>query len=239
MPNPNFPLRLLLTVLLICAANGAVAAALSFDAATNNAATVSATRDAWLAAIGISTPQHLVDFESGFADGQNISGVANLFPGGLVITDTDAGAANIEGTAGGIGGSNPVNNFAVEQNERPFLELDFSASPVDYVGFRDIDHTGTLAVVLYVGGATEQFFLDGTNVGGNSAEFFALYRNDMPQIVRVQLDSSGDNIWAIDNIEYGAVPLPASLWLLAGALGLGAAWPARGRATARLSPALA
>ena len=39
-------------------------------------------------AVGVAAPQHRVDFETGFADEQNVSGRAALFPGGLVVRDT-------------------------------------------------------------------------------------------------------------------------------------------------------
>lgn len=92
-----------------------------------------AARASWLAAIGISTPDHLVNFESGFVNGQNISGVGGLFPAGLVITDTGPGTPQviIRSGAGVIGGSNPVGVFSLTHDEQAFLVLDFSASPVD------------------------------------------------------------------------------------------------------------
>lgn len=57
-----------------------------------------------------------------------------------------------------------------------------------------------------------------------AAEFFGIFRNDMPAIVRVQLDASGDGLWAVDNLEYGGepVPEPGTLALLGlGMAGLG------------------
>ena len=203
------------TLICLLAMHAPSAAILTFNSSDNDPTNISTTRNAWLSASGITIPEHLADFESGFTDGQNISGVTGLFGGGLVIVDTStAGAANIEGTAGGIGGSNPVGSFAVEQNERQFLELDFSARPVDYVAFQDIDHTGTSLIIHFVGGATVNFGLDSTAVNGDSAEFFGVFRNDMPRITLIQMDSSGDGRWGIDNIEYGApVPLPGAVWL--------------------------
>ncbi len=183
---------------------------------------IDATREAWLLASGIASVQHEVDFEAGFSDGQDVSGLTGLFPGGLVITDTSsAGSARIEGTAGGIGGSNPVGGFALEHNERAYLALDFSAAPIDYLAFRDIDHTGTQVVVTFVGGGTTTTSFDGTAVSGDSAEFFGLFRNDMPRITRIEMDAGGDGAWAIDNLEYGVstVPLPGAAWLLGGAFG--------------------
>lgn len=176
------------------------------------------TRNSWLAAVGISSPANLVDFESGFVDGQNISGMMGLFPAGLVINDSgtgDAEAAIIRTGGGVINGSNPVGTFSVTHDEAPFLELDFSASPVDYVAFQDIDTTGTVGIATLIGGETIPLELDTTGGGGDSAEFFGLFRNDKPRITLVQLDASGDGRWGIDTIEYGIlVPEPQTSVLM-------------------------
>jgi hypothetical protein len=196
---------------------------LTFD--SSDPAFNGATRSAWLAAIGIGSPENLVDFESGFANNQNISGVSALFPDGLVIRDTSvAGAAIVRSGASVINGNNPVGVFAVTQGELPYLVLDFSARPVDYVGFQDIDHAGTSGIISFTGGSTLNFVLE----GAQAAEFFGIFRNDMPTITMIRLDASGDGRWGVDNIEYGAaeeippVPEPATLVLvgtgLAGAL---------------------
>ncbi len=208
--------------LLLFTASGH-AAMLTFN---SSGTSITVDRNAWLASAGVASPQFFVDFESGFSDEQNISGQSGLFPAGLVVTDTSsAGSAVIEGTAGGLGGSNPIGGFAVRQNEQPYLVLDFSLNPVDYLAFRDIDHTGTTVLVTFVGGATDSFTLETTGASGNSAEFAGIVANDMPQISMIQLDASGDNKWGIDNIEFGgvsAVPIPAAAWLFGSALlGLG------------------
>jgi hypothetical protein len=181
-------------------------------------------RQNWLDAMGIASPQHLVDFESGFSNGENISGITGLFPAGLVITDTSPAAdAIIRSGSGVIAGSNPVGAFSLTQNEEPYLELDFSASPVDYVGILDIDHVGTPGIVTFVGGATWEFSLDSAPGSGDTAEFFGLFRNDQPRITLIQFDSAGDYRWGVDNIEYGVVPEPSAVLLLAsGLLGLAA-----------------
>lgn len=181
---------------------------------SSNQAGNASTRSDWLATVGISSPEFLVDFESGFSDGQNIHGLAVL-PGGLVINDTGPGTPMIiiESGSGDIGGSNPVGGFSATQDEQAFLELDFSANPVDYVGLMDIDHTGTSGVVTFVGGTTANFSLDSTSGFGDTAEFFGIFRNDLPQITKVELNASGDGNWGVDNIEYGSiasVPEPSS-----------------------------
>jgi hypothetical protein len=188
----------------------------------------------WLAAAGIVSPQYLLDFETGFSDLQNVSGLAGLFPGSLVITDSSSSHQAIVRTgAGVINGSNPVGIFSLTHNELAFLELDFSASPVDYLGFLDIDQAGTTGVALLTDGSSVSFGFETTGVGGDSAEFYGIFRNDQPRIVLVKLDASGDGRWGIDNIEYGtiphdAVPEPGSLILLGtGLVALGRAWRKR------------
>lgn len=199
-----------LTFLLLFAAASADATLLTFNSPDNPSN--AAARQAWLNAIGIGAPAVLEDFETGFANGQNVHGLGGLFPLGLVISDSDAGQALI--TSNTINGSNPVGTFSLTQNEEPFLEFDFSANPISYFGFLDIDQAGTNGIVTFVGGATAAISYETTAATGNSAEFFGIFNNDMPLITKVQLDASGDGLWAVDNLEYGTVPEPATLVLL-------------------------
>ena len=154
-----------------------------------------ATLAAWLDDIGITEDQipYLVDFEVGFTEGQNVSGVAGLFPGGLVITDTgSAESAIIRSSASYFGGSYPVGVFSIAHNESQYLELDFSAAPVDYVSFQDIDHAGTTVYVDFVEGPSVSFGIETTRTSGTSAEFTGIFRNDMPMISKIRLDATGD-----------------------------------------------
>ncbi|MEQ8661891.1 MAG: VPLPA-CTERM sorting domain-containing protein [Gammaproteobacteria bacterium] len=222
MPRSH-PLRAIVVATLSAASLLTLPAASSAAVVTFNSAgtDITVTRDDWLAAAGIVAPQYVVDFESGFVDGQNISGIGGLFAGGLVIRDTSvANSVTVEADAGGLGGSNPVGGFAIEHNETPYLVLDFSAAPVDYVAFRDIDHAGTQIRISFVGGGSTLTAIETTGAGGDSAEFVGVFRNDLPRITHLELDASGDGTWGIDDIEYGAnaVPLPAAAWLLGGAL---------------------
>ncbi len=160
---------------------------------------------AWLADM-LMESEHIefkVDFESGFTEGQNVSGLAGLFPGGLTILDSYADQAIVTGLSGNLGGSVPVGSFAVSHSERAFLELDFTARPVDYVSFFDIDTAGTLVTIHFDDLSTETFSLETTASGGASAEFCGIYRNDQLRIRRVTLDASGDGEWGIDDIRYG------------------------------------
>ncbi len=168
-------------------------------------------RTMWLTAVGARSPQHLVDFEAGFVNGQNISGVTNLFPAKLVIVDSSPAASVLVRTGSGVaGGSNPIEVFCITHNEQPYLVLDFAARPVDYVGVRDIDHTGTLVRVTLADDSVVQTTIETTGSTGNTAEFFGVFRNDLPRITRIEFDASGDNTWGLDNIEYG-VKCPADI----------------------------
>ena len=219
-----FAHRIWLTTVVIGYVSHAYGGILTFnsDVPANNAT----FRNLWLAAIGIGSPQNLVNFESGFANPQNVSGVNGLFPAGLIITDTSAAGQAIV-RSGLIGGSNTVGTLSLVHNEQPFLVLNFAASPVDYIAFQDIDQAGTVGTVTFVGGGTAPISFETTGSGGDVAEFFGIFRNDMPRIVSVALDASGDGTWGIDTIEYGVVPQagvpePSTLSLAMGALGIAA-----------------
>jgi hypothetical protein len=213
--------------IVFCFASIAVpAAALVFN--SGSFAGNAAQRTAWLAAIGVA-PANLVDFESGYVDGQNISGT--LLGPGFFLKDTSAGnTVSIECGNSTIGGSNPIGTCAAEHNESQFLVFDFTANPVDYVGFYDIDHTEVTngGTIFFVGGATQSFTLETTSSGGNIEEFFGVARNDMARIERLQIDVGGDGQWAVDNIQYGQeqeipdVPEPATLVMAGTGLALAA-----------------
>ena len=214
--------QLLAASATLCLATAAHGGGVTFNAATpgdNDAA-----RADLLAAVGVTTPEFLVDFESGFTEGQNVHGETGLFPGGLVFNDTGAGTpeAIITGLPSNLGGSNPVGSFSVSHDEGRFLEVNFTAGKAaSYVGFLGIDHTAGEVVVTYEGGATESFSIDATGAGGDSAEFFGIWQNDMPAIRIVSVDIGGDGAWGLDNIEWGLVPEPGSLALVGlGGLGL-------------------
>ncbi|MBX3387949.1 MAG: hypothetical protein KF691_00695 [Phycisphaeraceae bacterium] len=168
----------------------------------SSAANAAATRAQWLADCGVAAPTYLVDFESGFSLGQNVSGVTGLFPGGLVITDTSSAHNAIIRGSGSFGGSSPNGSYGVAHNEQQFLELSWPEPGVDGVGFADIDHAGTTIYVDFSGGGTVQFSIETTGSGGVTGEFVGIWRNDMPRIIRLRLDASGDGSWGVDDIQW-------------------------------------
>lgn len=167
------------------------------------------TRASWLSAAGVGTPAFLEDFESSALLNVNVSGVSGLLAGSLTITDTSTeGEAFVRNSSSYFGGSNPVGSQALAHNERQYLQLDFGAGGVDYVGGLDIDHGVTTVIVTYVGGGTSTHSLEGTGSSGDTAEFWGFFRNDMPRITRIEMDASGDGEWGVDNLEFGAAPVP-------------------------------
>ncbi len=154
----------------------------------------------------IAVPEFSLDFESGFTTGQNLSEASGL-PGGLVIRDTTGdNTAAVTGAESGVAGSNAVGWFTLTHNERQYLELDFSARPVEYLAFLDVDHLGVSGIISFYDGTTQEFSFDSTGSSGDIAEFYGIFRNGLSFITRVRLNASGDGLWGIDNIEYGILP---------------------------------
>jgi hypothetical protein len=175
------------------------------DVVVRNAAAtanVAATRTQWLGDCGVGAPTYLVDFESGFVDQQNVSGISGLFPGGLVITDTTASRSARVRTGPTIGGTLPNGTFGLAHNEGAYLEMTFPAPGVEGFALADIDHTGTAFRVHHTDGTISTFSIETTSSGGRTGEFVGVWRNDRPPIVRVQMDSSGDGTWGIDDIQW-------------------------------------
>jgi hypothetical protein len=186
----------------------------------------------WLAYLnseGITTPAYIVDFETGFSNGQNIDGHA--FDGGFVINTTGAGNdATIVHGVGSVGGSNPVDQYAVIYYDgKGTMELNFT-NPINYLSFYDIDHpVGPELTITYADSSKDTLTLDNSYqlFSRNTAEFFGLYSDKLITHLSFSLLSEaplGDGKLGIDNIQYGAapaVPVPAAFWLLAtGLLGI-------------------
>ena len=173
----------------------------------------------WLAAMGIGSTDFFDDFES-YTLNTNLHNTAII--GGAIVRDTTAdGAAFVRGDSSFFGTSNPVGAQSLAHNEGPWLEFDFSSSPVDYIGFLSIDHVATTYVVTYTDDTTDNINVDTTLGTGDSHEFLGIWRNDQPQIKLLQLqgNGSGTEQMGIDEFEYGVVPEPGTMI----ALGVGIA----------------
>jgi len=170
-----------------------------------------AKRAEWLAAAGISSPTHLVDFEN-FAVGTSMADFAHA--GSLVTRTTTTGAIDVRG-AGAFGTSNPIDARGMWHNESPSLVLDFSGGPVRYIGGWDIDTGSWVMTITFDNAQTQEFTLDTTATSGNSAEFWGLVVDDNRFISKIEMNGSGSGGWGLDNLEYSeAVPEPATLAVL-------------------------
>ena len=208
--------KIFLTWAAIVAGASIQAAPLIFNS-TAPAGNASA-RASWLAACGIASPDILADFEA--LPLGNIHGVANVYPG-LTVTSSNS-IANVTNSSGALGGSTPIGLQAMAAAESQLYTLSF-ASPVDYVGLLHMDLSSLTVTVTYTDNTTSNHTVS-TSGGttGNTSVFFGIYRNDQPAIQSILLNGDGgDGEWGVDNIEYGAVPEPATMVAVAaGILGL-------------------
>lgn len=203
------------SVLAACAllSVGSQGAVLFFNSQTpaNNAT----TRASWLAASGIVAGAYFQDFES-VDVGTNLHGV--LLPGGLTITHSQ-GNAYVQSASSYFGGSNPIDTRALALRNGGGMEtlLTF-ATPVDYFAAYDIDSPAGAVLITFEDQTTATVSLETTGSGGLTAEFWGIYRNDMPRIAVVRYaPGGGDGEVGLDNIEFGPVPEPATI----AALGIG------------------
>lgn len=167
------------------------------------------------------------DFENGFNDAQNLN--TNVLQGSLTLKE-GSGQVIVDQGAGAIGGSNPIDDFALESSEGSGTRAIFEfANPVDYVSFFYIDLL-TVDVVINTVSGTEIFVAGPNDFNGDSAEFFGYFSDNIEGDKAVSVffnNVGGTNGWALDNIAWGnsvaPIPLPAAGWmLLAGVAGFGA-----------------
>ncbi|MCB0826013.1 MAG: PEP-CTERM sorting domain-containing protein [Armatimonadetes bacterium] len=161
--------------------------------------------------LGIAGPSNLEDFES-YGIGTNMNGVT--ITGGLTFNNTGTGALEVRGP-NQFGGASPNGQRGLWHNESPWLELSF-ATPVQYVGGVDIDHTAGTVRVTTQSGATSTFSLDSTSGANQDFEFWGLRADVTGEwITKVEFDVGGDSSWGIDDVQYGPVPEPTTLGILA------------------------
>lgn len=201
-------------LLAATACSQAGAAALFYNAATP--AENTAKYNLWLSDMGISMTAYFQGFD-GYAVGTNLNGV--MLNGGLTINHP-SGNAIVQSLSSFFGGSNPRGVAALALAEvGGDIVLDFF-EPVDYIGGFDIDQPGATWRVVHVGGSTASFSIESTGSSGDSAEFWGVWRNDMPRIRQLIFSgtSGGDGEWGLDDLTYGAVPEPSAIVAFGGAL---------------------
>ncbi|MEO0380189.1 MAG: VPLPA-CTERM sorting domain-containing protein [Pseudomonadota bacterium] len=193
------------SVLALSSASGAVAATTQYTSLND-----------FILGTANEGPQTVIDFETGFTDGQDLNGAT---VSGMTITAAPGEFARIEEGAGSIGGSNPIGNFALELGDNSGTSVTFSfANAITYFGFFHID-AGTPAA--------NGFSFASSAATGNSAEFGGLTFDLSDNVTEVVFSSiSGDGTWGLDSFVFGTspapVPVPAGLpLLLSGALAFG------------------
>lgn len=199
---------LLLTIgLATVCANAQVTLFNSPDPANN-----ASVRASWLAAAGVAAPEVVEDFES-YAIGTALSGVT--LTGGLVITELDPSPLmSVQSSSAFFGSSVPFGQgLAVRENRA--LRFDFAA-PVSYVGFYDIDQSGSdLRVFLADNTFIDFNNSDTTGSSGLSGEFLGVVSTGPAITGLLFAVQGGDGEAGIDSVEFGAVPEPATMIALA------------------------
>ncbi|OHB54467.1 MAG: hypothetical protein A2Y07_07135 [Planctomycetes bacterium GWF2_50_10] len=182
-----------------------------------------ASMNRWLVGTGIGRVEHLVNFEN-FATGTHLEGKTSLLPG-LVITVSKHSAQVRAGSRYYFGrghcGPKPSRR-ALALTESQILTLDFSSSPIDYISFFSIN-AATLTGNAYLTDGRMVAFNDPDGGGalGNTASFFGIYLNSLPNIAKITLQCSpldhvwnyGRRPWGIDEIRYGVAPEPLTVIL--------------------------
>ncbi|WP_425100371.1 hypothetical protein [Tropicibacter sp. S64] len=229
------PVRFLRPLLICaCACSATAPCAATYTEATTPSGNVAAYT-LRLGTAQIAAPQYVLDFETGYAGGQEIDGTIGY--GGLHIAGIGVGGgpAKIETGAGTIGGSDPIGSYALElADDGPFsgltvLSLTFE-SALAYLSFYMID--SPVRLIDYGSGSQT---MDGTGGSGNVAEFRGFVFSPSESVTKVSFpfDDFGADGWGIDSIAWGyvtaAVPLPATLPMLVAALFPGLALARRRR----------
>ena len=190
---------------------GMPASAASFTAYTSSYADMDATRQSWLDDLGISSPDETIDFESGFANQQDILG--STLSGGLTITSSTNGYAFVTNSSSDLGGSYPLGTFALAVDEKDDYTFDFSSS-ISYFGFYMMDNSSTNLTINYTDGSSEGTTINHGGSGGYNGTFLGLTFDKSVSSLYIPNVNGGDGEVGIDNIEFGnTVPIPPSILL--------------------------
>ena len=198
---------------------GIVMPASALSTYTSSYGTMTDTRNNWLSALGISAPDTTIDFESGFTQDQNILNTA--LSGGLTITSTSGGYAFVTADASDLGGSEPLDIFALAIDEGDNYTFAFSAS-ISYFGFYMMDQKSTPLTIIYTDGSSDSTTIGASGASGLNGTFLAMIFDKPVSSLYIPRVNGGDGEVGIDNIEFGnQVPIPAAVWLLgSGLLGM-------------------
>jgi hypothetical protein len=176
---------------------------------------MSSTRSAWLTDLGISAPDTTIDFETSYTQDQDIIDAA--LPGGLTISST-AGYAYVTNDSSDLGGSSPLDTFALAIDEGDNYTFTFSTS-ISYFGFYMMDNSSTPLTINYIDGSAESIDIGYGGSGRYNGTFLAMIFDKQVSSLYIPDVDGGDHKVGIDNIEFGnTVPIPGALWLLCSGL---------------------
>jgi hypothetical protein len=163
------------------------------------------TREEWLEASRIAEPEFLVNFEDGFSANENINKVSLS---GQVAFNSSDNSSLIAENATLLGGSLPIDNFAVAFDEDATVVIDFRENPVSFLSLLEIDALGSFFTVTFDDDSTATYKGDTTLSSGDSAEFIGFVAAEDLKIIEVAITPEvGDGEWGIDNLEFGNVEI--------------------------------
>ena len=170
-----------------------------------------AARNDWLSGLGIASPDHTIDFETGFVHDQDVLGA--VLDGGLTIT-SPAGYAYVTNSSGDLGGSLPVGVYALAVDEGDAYTFSF-VDPVSYFAIYNMDNDNMNMEVHYSDGTSDVVTLAYGGASGHKGNFLALDFDKVVDYLYIPRVNGGDGEVGIDNIEFGYIPEPATMTLLA------------------------
>ncbi len=170
-------------------------------------------RTNWLADLGINQPDTTIDFETGFFQDEIV--LDTVLDGGMTIS-SPAGYGYVTNDSSDMGGSSPIGTFALAIDEGDAYTFSF-ASPISYFAFYMMDNS-TMSnglQVNYSDGSNELVSIPYGGSSGLKGAFLAMAFDKDVDSLYIANVAGGDSEVGIDNLEFGVVPEPTSLVLLA------------------------
>ncbi len=170
-------------------------------------------RASWLSDLGISEPDTTIDFETGFVQDEVV--LDTVLDGGMTIS-SPAGYGYVTNDSADMGNSLPIGTFALAIDEGDAYTFSF-ASPISYFAFYIMDNsTMTNGLqVNYSDGSSDLVSIPNGGSSGLNGIFLAMTFDKDVDSLYIAHVSGGDSEVGIDNLEFGTVPEPMSLSLLA------------------------